>query len=149
MTEAEELLETGELVRMFVNGQAMSGGPLHGPLARAGWLLGKVWTSAAYRFWSCRDEFPGIEPVTNGGWSVPGELYAVDYAVLAGELLPGEPPELELAVIRLCDGRGALSMRFREDALASGELRLIPPGVCWRDYLSGVASGPGLADVTS
>lgn len=145
--ESDGAVETGELVRMFVNGQAMSGGSLHGPLARDGALLGEVRTAAVYRFWSCRDEFPGIEPVTDGGWCVPGELYAVDYGVLAAELLPAEPAELELSVVRLADGRGALSMRFRENALASGTLRPIPPGVGWRDYLAGVAAGPGLADV--
>src|SRR5262245_38650777 len=69
-----------DIVRMFVNGQAMSGGSIHAPLADAE-FLGPVRTAPRYRFWSFRDEFPGLEPVAASGWSVPGELYAVSYAV--------------------------------------------------------------------
>ncbi|CAO5233242.1 gamma-glutamylcyclotransferase [Frankia sp. AgKG'84/4] len=104
-------------VRMFVNGQAMSGGSIHGPLAAAR-FLGRVHTAPRYRFWSFDDEFPGLEPVTTGGYPVPGELYEVSYAVLRDRLLPLEPPELELTVIELADGSGSLSMRARADALA-------------------------------
>jgi hypothetical protein len=128
---------TGQTVRMFVNGQAMSGGSIHGPLARHGDLIGVVRTAPQYRFWSCRDEFPGLQPVTSGGWAVPGELYAVDYAVLRSALLPLEPPELELTVIALADGTGSLSMRFRDAVSDRADelLRPIPPGMGWSEYL--------------
>jgi hypothetical protein len=129
----------GQTVRMFVNGQAMRGGTLHGPLSSSGRLLGTVRTAAQYAFFSCRDEFPGLHHVAGGGWSVPGELYAVDYGVLREQLLPAEPPELELGVILLEDGAGALGMRYRaavlEDPQANG-LRTIPAGTGWRDYLA-------------
>ncbi len=73
---------------------------------------------------------------------MPGELYAVDYSVLRTELLPREPPELELSVIVLEDGQGALAMRFREEVIAGAdELRLvaIAPDTGWRDYLASLA----------
>lgn len=130
--------QPGETVRMFVNGQAMTGGSLNEPLARSGSFIGEVRTAATYRFWSCRDEFPGLQPVASGGWSVPGELYAIDYAVLRAELLPREPPELELGVVELEDGNGALAMRYRTEVIAAADelaLSLIPAGVGWLAYL--------------
>ncbi|MFI6314034.1 gamma-glutamylcyclotransferase [Nocardia fusca] len=103
-------------VTMFVNGQAMSGGTLHDALHRAR-FLGAVDTAPGYRFYSVRDEFPGLHPVTTGGVAVPGELYEVEYDLLREELLPREPEELELGVIELADGWGSLSMRMRRSAL--------------------------------
>ncbi|MGI5217996.1 allophanate hydrolase-related protein [Nocardia sp. CA-290969] len=104
------------VVTMFVNGQAMSGGTLHDALHRAR-FLGPVETAPRYRFYSVRDEFPGLHPVGTGGFVVPGELYEVEYDVLREELLPREPEELELGVIELADGRGSLSMRMRKESL--------------------------------
>ncbi|ONH32659.1 hypothetical protein BL253_04635 [Pseudofrankia asymbiotica] len=121
------------MVRMFVNGQAMSGGSIHAPLTDAR-FLGRAWTAPRYRFWSFRDEFPGLEPVSTDGWSVPGELYAVSYAVLRERLLPLEPPELELAVIELADGSGSLSMRVRAEALAGAVEIRHPDG--WHGHLA-------------
>ncbi len=104
------------LVTMFVNGQAMSGGTLHDALHRAR-LIGPALTAPRYRFFSVRDEFPGLHPVESGGHAVPGELYEVEYDVLRDELLPREPAELELGVIELADGGGSLSMRMRRESL--------------------------------
>jgi threonine aldolase len=132
MTEA-----AGGLVRIFVNGQAMSGGPLHGPLAEHGRSLGEAATAPRYRFWACRGEFPALEPVSGAGWNVPGELYLVDYTVLRDIFLPREPPELELGVIELADGQGAMAMRLRDGIRTdSPQLREIPAGTGWRTYLS-------------
>jgi hypothetical protein len=145
MSIVENSAVTYDTVRMFVNGQAMTGGTLHGPLARKGSLIGNVCTAAEYRFWSCRDEFPGLQAVAVGGWPVPGELYSIDYEILRTELLPSEPPELELAVILLDDGGGALAMRFRDEVIsAANGLRItpIPTGFGWRDYLDSLASVP-------
>jgi len=113
-------------VRMFVNGQAMRGGSLAPALADAE-FLGEVGTAPRYRFHSFGD-FPGLVPVAEGGASIAGELYAVDYADLRERLLPGEPAELELSVIELADGSGTCSMVVRagvtgEDITAHGGWR--------------------------
>jgi len=105
-----------QTVRMFVNGQAMSGGELHDSLADAR-FLGPVRTAPRYRFYSVRDEFPGVYPAPDGGATVPGELYEAPYELLREQLLPREPAELELGVIELADGSGTLSMVMRTAAL--------------------------------
>ena len=74
-------------VRMFVNGEAMSGGRLHVNL-RAATFCGPCSTAPRYRFFSVRDEFPGLHPVPEGGASIPGELYEVGYEILRESLLP-------------------------------------------------------------
>lgn len=123
---------------MFVNGQAMSGGTLHHALAGAT-LLGPVTTAARYRFYSVRDEFPGLHPVAEGGTAVPGELYEVDYATLRERLLPGEPPELELGVVELADGTGSLAMRMREEALGAPGVVDISDRGGWLAHLAALA----------
>jgi hypothetical protein len=122
-----------ESVRMFVNGEAMSGGPLNMHL-RDAVCRGPRATAARYRFYSVRDEFPGLHPVPVGGVSVPGELYEVSYAVLRGRLLPAEPPELELGIIELDDGTGSLAMRMRADALAAPGVSDISEAGGWLRY---------------
>lgn len=122
-----------EIVRMFVNGQAMRGGSLNDALAGARYL-GQIRTAPRYRFFSFDDVFPGLAPVAEGGWAVPGEIYAVSYADLRENLLPREPAELELSVIELEDGRGSLSMVCRrlpgpDDAAHE----IIAPGG-WREH---------------
>ncbi len=124
-----------ETVRMFVNGQAMSGGTLHHALAEAK-LIGKATTAANYRFYSVRDEFPGLYPVEEGGVGIPGEIYEVDYATLREKLLPNEPIELELTVIKLEDGSASLSMKMREASLASSGVVDISGCGGWSTYLS-------------
>ncbi|WNG89092.1 hypothetical protein C6A87_007880 [Mycobacterium sp. ITM-2016-00317] len=122
-------------VQFFVNGQAMAGGSLNGPLQRSGTPLGAARTAARYRFFACHNEFPALVP-TEGGWSVPGELYSVSYAVLREEVLPYEPPELELSIIELDDGAGALSMVLRRGIATSDPgITEIEAGSGWRDYL--------------
>lgn len=119
---------------MFVNGQAMSGGSISHNLAGAT-FLGPAITADKYRFYSVRDEFPGIHPVETGGYSIPGELYAVTYETLRDRLLPSEPVELELGVIQLLDGSGTLCMRMREEWLDSPDSTDISDKGGWRSYL--------------
>ena len=120
---------------MFVNGQAMSGGSLHDALDGA-LLLGAVLTAPRYRFYSVRDEFPGLHPVGEGGAAVPGEVYEVPYAMLRDRLLPREPAELELGVIELADGSGSLSMRMRAWALEQDGVTDISDAGGWLAYLA-------------
>src|SRR5258708_36691423 len=100
---------------MFVNGQAMRGGSLSDALADAR-FLGAALTAPRYRFFSVRDEFPGLHPVTESGAAVPGEGYEMPYAMLRDSLLPREPAEREVGVIALAEGGGALSLRVRAHA---------------------------------
>lgn len=124
-----------DTVKMFVNGQALSGGSLNDALTGAE-FLGPASTAAGYRFYSVRDEFPGLAPVVTGGAVVPGELYRVSYAMLREQLLPREPPELELGIIELADGSGSLSMRMRDGA-AEGDGVVDITGHGWLEYLAG------------
>lgn len=125
-------------VRMFVNGEAMSGGRLHVNL-RAATFCGPFSTAARYRFFSVRDEFPGLFPVPAGGVSIPGELYEVRYEILREGLLPAEPPELELGIIELADGSGSLAMRMRTTALDASGVRDISDQGGWLSYLAGIS----------
>jgi hypothetical protein len=122
-----------ETIRMFINGQALTGGPLHDALGGAR-LLGPVRTAPAYRFFSFGDVFPGLAPADEGGWSVPGELYEIAYARLRQDLLPREPAELELSVIELEDGRGSLSMVCRRIPGPDEAVEITAPGG-WREHL--------------
>jgi hypothetical protein len=124
-------------VRMFVNGEAMSGGRLHVNL-RAATFCGPCSTAPRYRFFSVRDEFPGLHPVSEGGASIPGELYEVSYEALREGLLPAEPPELELGIIELADGSGSLAMRMRTAALAASDVLDITDQGGWLRYLAGL-----------
>ena len=121
------------LVRMFVNGQGMRGGEFNDSFSEAT-FLGEVRTAAKYRFYAVRDAFPGLHPVTTDGRSVPGELYELPYLMLAERLLPREPAELELSIIELEDGSGALSMRMRDTAVASPDALDISDVGGWRVY---------------
>lgn len=125
-------------VLMFVNGQAMSGGVLHRALASAR-FVGPARTAPAYRFLSYADAFPGLLPVGDGGWAVPGEVYEVSYSQLRTALLPREPDELELSVIELEDGRGALSMICREDERGADSVREITDAGGWRAHLASLS----------
>jgi hypothetical protein len=124
-------------VRMFVNGQAMSGGELSDALLGAR-FLGATRTASRYRFFSVRDEFPGLHAVAAGGFSVPGELYALPYEMLRERLLPREPAELELGVVELADSSGSLSMRMRADALDGPGVVDISAAGGWLAHLGSV-----------
>lgn len=72
--------------------------------------------------------------------SVSGELYDVPWEVLRESLLPAEPEELELGVIELEDGTGALSMVRRRPYLeAEGAYREISQHADWREYSAALA----------
>ncbi|MET0701474.1 MAG: gamma-glutamylcyclotransferase [Mycobacterium sp.] len=122
-------------VTMFVNGQAMSGGPLNDALTSAR-FVGRVRTAPRYKFFSFGDVFPGLLPVEEGGWSVPGEIYEISYDELRDKLLPREPAELELSVIQLEDGSGSLSMICRQTPTESDAREIVAQGG-WREHLGG------------
>ena len=101
------------MVYLMTNGEGMRGGSVHHTIADQT-FVGERETAPKYRFFSIRDEFPGIFPVgLEEGGSVRGELYDVPLEVIRDRFLLDEPPELELGVVELDDGTAALSMVLR------------------------------------
>ena len=100
------------MVLLMTNGEGMRGGSVHHTIA-AHPFLGDVETAPRYRFFSVRDEFPGVVLAAEGGGVVRGELYDVPLEVLRDAFLPHEPAELELGAVELADGRAALCMMLR------------------------------------
>lgn len=106
---------------MFLNGTAMYGQKDHG-CHQGSTFLGPARTTAAYRFFAVRDEFPGLLPVTAGGRCIDGELYDIPDPVLRDQLLPAEPAELEFGTIQLVDGEDVHAMLLRPERLVAGDL---------------------------
>ena len=121
------------MVHLFVNGEGMRGGGVHHNIAEY-LYLGEVRTAPRYRFFSVRDEFPGLQLVETGGAGIAGELYDVPLSVIAERFLPHEPPELELGVIQLDDDSYALAVQLRPGEAESGKHRDITSYGGWRTY---------------
>ena len=119
---------------MFLTGDGMSGGALHHHIAGAP-LVGERQTVPRYRFYSIRDEFPALCPASQGGAAIRGELYDVPMARL-WELLAGEPPELELAMVELAGTGRELSfgMVLRRGEREHGRYPDITSYGGWRAY---------------
>lgn len=120
---------------LFCSGDAMRGGRLHHNVA-AHPFLGAVRTAAHYRLFAVRDAFPALLPTEDGGTAVSGELYDVGLDGLRTEFLPDEPPELELSVIELDDGRSVLAVVLRPGVVErqGTELTEITSYGGWRRY---------------
>jgi gamma-glutamylcyclotransferase (GGCT)/AIG2-like uncharacterized protein YtfP len=131
-------------VPLFVNGGGMRGGNVHHSIEGLP-FLGEARTAPRYRFFSVRDEFPGLWPVAEGGVSVSGELYEVPLDVIRDRFIPAEPPELELSVIEMDDGSSAVAVVLREVAHRAGTgLTDISDAGGWRAYRAGArTSVPG------
>ncbi|MFT8394889.1 MAG: gamma-glutamylcyclotransferase [Propionibacterium sp.] len=123
-------------LRMFVDGQATTGGSMNQILLDSGAVLvAKTQTAPKYRFYSVRDEFPGLYYVGDGGFAVPGELYEMTYELLRDVQLPDEPSELELCLIEMADGSASLCMRMRDEALSLPGVKDISDQGGWHAYL--------------
>lgn len=118
---------------MFLNGGGMHDGPLHHHLNGAP-LVKITRTAPKYRFWAGRTDFPALQPVADGGRSVAGEVYDVPLDVLMTNLLPAEPPELELGIIELEDGTASLAMVLRRQFDGADGLVDISDLGDWRAY---------------
>jgi Allophanate hydrolase C-terminal domain len=127
-------------VPLFVNGGGMRGGEVHYSIEGLP-FLGEARTAPRYRFFSVRDEFPGLWPVDEGGVSIAGELYDVPLDVIRDRFIPAEPPELELGVVELDDGSSALVVLVRANFYESGEgLKDISEYGGWRAYRASMSS---------
>jgi gamma-glutamylcyclotransferase (GGCT)/AIG2-like uncharacterized protein YtfP len=122
---------------MFLNGDGMRGGRAHYTIEDAP-LVGERRTAPRYRFFSVRDEFPGLYPAAEGGQLVLGELYDVPMGPLSA-LLGTEPPELELSIIELEDGELSFAMVLREAEHALGIHKDITSYGGWRAYRASLA----------
>jgi gamma-glutamylcyclotransferase (GGCT)/AIG2-like uncharacterized protein YtfP len=122
-------------VWMFLNGGAMRGGPLHDKLCGAP-LVAETFSASDYRFYSVGDRFPAMAPAHGGrpGRRVAGEVYDVPLEVLHDSLLPVEPDELELGVIRLASGVPSLAMVLRRTLRDHPSLIDISDIGSWRSY---------------
>lgn len=121
-------------MQMFLNGTAMSGGVDHACIADAP-FIGPARTAPGYRFFSVRDEFPGLVPSTTGG-TIVGEVYDIDDAVWLDSLLPAEPSELDPGEVELADGRRVRAMILDLDRVPDGECVEITEHGGWRQYLA-------------
>jgi hypothetical protein len=127
-------------VPLFVNGGGMRGGEVHYSIEGLPFLR-EARTAPRYRFFSVRDEFPGLWPVDEGGVSIAGELYDVPLDVIRDRFIPAEPPELELGVVELEDGSSALVVVVRANVYESGEgLKDISEYGGWRAYRASMSS---------
>jgi gamma-glutamylcyclotransferase (GGCT)/AIG2-like uncharacterized protein YtfP len=125
-----------EKVIMFLNGTAMSGQRDHHAVEKSR-FLGEARTKPAYRFYAVRDEFPGLVPAPEGGTSIVGELYEMDFNIWQGSLLPSEPDELVPGWVELADGRTARVMVLELDRVRPGDrLVEISQFQGWRQYQS-------------
>ncbi|WP_030234022.1 gamma-glutamylcyclotransferase [Streptomyces sp. NRRL S-350] len=125
--------------RIFFNGQAMVGGPFHAKVADA--LIGPARTAPGYRFFSIdhsggTDVCPGLLPDPAVDTAIEGELYEVGLERLRDVILPGEPRELELGVIKLEDGSACFSMLLARGEVERGVHREITHHGGWRAYLA-------------
>jgi hypothetical protein len=123
------------MAELFCNGGAMRGGNLHHNVSKHR-FLGAVRTAPVYRFFSVRDEFPGLLLSPENGASIDGELYDVPMEDIRTYFLPEEPAELELTVIQLEDGRSVLAVGLRPglvDTMAE-QLTEITADGGWRRY---------------
>jgi len=123
---------------MFLNGGGMRGGSLHHLLAGAP-LVAETRTAPRYLLYSAGDRYPALQPCPPGagtGAAIAGEVYDLPLDVLRDELLPAEPPELELGVIELADGSAALGMLLRRPCPAMDDLTDITAYGGWHAYLS-------------
>ncbi|MBF6172031.1 allophanate hydrolase-related protein [Nocardia blacklockiae] len=121
------------MVLMFLNGDGMRGGRLHDQLAGAP-LLRRARSAPKYRYYSVGDRFPAMIATDTAGRPVTGEVYDVPMEILRDNLIPAEPPELELGLIELDDGTACLATVLRRDQLGSPSLIDISDIGDWRVY---------------
>ncbi len=120
---------------MFLNGGGMRGGSLHHLLAGAP-LVAQTRTAPRYRLYSVADRYPALQPAPGAGAPIAGEVYDLPLDLLRDDLLPAEPPELELGVIELADGSAALGMLLRRPCPALDDLTDITAYGGWHAYLT-------------
>lgn len=124
-----------EHVVVFVNGTSMHGGSNHQALTGAR-MVGQVRTLPRYRMYAVDGGFPGLVNAADNGSSLTGELYEMTYQQVAEELLPTEPKVLEMGVILLQGGGGALGMFLRDTVVRQMTFPEITRYGNWSAYIA-------------
>lgn len=130
MTEASDRPDSFIL---FVNGTLMRGLALHANLDGAT-FISEANTAACYRLFSIDDVHPGMYEVSDGGFSVAGELYDVPWDVWQ-RVEAGEPPNLYRGLVKLSDGTEAWGILFPRESVLPRHLD-ISDFASWRAYLA-------------
>jgi gamma-glutamylcyclotransferase (GGCT)/AIG2-like uncharacterized protein YtfP len=128
--------QLNDKVLMFLNGTAMSGFADHIHV-RGARFVGPRRTAPRYRFYSVRNEFPGLVLAETGGRSITGELYEMDRQAWLQRLLPNEPAELFPGEVELEDGSRSNVMLLDLDRVSSDD-QVVEIGRYggWRAYLA-------------
>ncbi|HWG14671.1 MAG TPA: gamma-glutamylcyclotransferase [Streptosporangiaceae bacterium] len=111
-------------------------------------LVAETATAPLYRLYSVGDRYPALQlareapdPAHPGsaqaGSAIAGEVYDLPLDVLRDDLLPAEPPELELGVIQLDDGEFSFAMVLRDTEHEGGRHQDITGFGSWRAYREG------------
>lgn len=103
--------------RFFICGSALTGQPHHQNLKGA-ILIGAIQTLPLYRLYSVDDMHPGIYEVSDGGISIPGEIYELTIEQY-NNLMANEPPGLYEGKIKLEDGSEISAMLYPKELIES------------------------------
>ncbi|MGK7929189.1 MAG: gamma-glutamylcyclotransferase [Spirulina sp.] len=100
---------------VFICGSALRGQPDHQTIAETKFIKA-VQTVPRYRLHSVEDKHPGIYEVTEGGISIPGELYEMTKEQYE-HLLANEPPHLYPSPVALEGGGEAIAMLYPREII--------------------------------
>ncbi|MBP0012404.1 MAG: gamma-glutamylcyclotransferase [Roseofilum sp. SBFL] len=103
--------------RFFICGSALTGQPDHQNLQGAH-LICATQTLPLYRLYSVDDLHPGIYEVSEGGISIPGEIYELTIEQY-NNLMANEPPGLYEGQIKLEDGSEISAMLYPQKLIES------------------------------
>ena len=119
-------------VELAVNGTLMRGLELNGNLLAVGATFDReAKTETAYRIWSIGDRHPAMIKVTEGGISIPLEIWNVPVNGLV-KIIRQEPPGLCIGKVKLADGYEVLGV-LGEPFLCEDQLEITAWGG-WRSY---------------
>ncbi len=93
-------------------------------------------TAPLYRFYSIRDEYPGLYPADRGPRrGTPSSASCTTCPCrLLRTLLASEPPELELSIVELARGQLSFGMILRDEEQRQGGYTDISQYGGWRAY---------------
>ncbi|MDJ1177098.1 allophanate hydrolase-related protein [Roseofilum capinflatum] len=121
-----------ETKQFFICGSALSGQPHHQNLQGAT-LICATQTLPLYRLHSVNDLHPGIYEVSEGGISIPGEVYELTLEQY-NNLMANEPPGLYEGKIKLEDGSQVSAMLYPQELIETNRWPDISEYGGWAAY---------------